>query len=122
MWRRWAFLTGLLTALVPQSGLAFDLLTTHEPVRPAQAPGGLLYCLAKGHTVFRVESPTDPHHPAAELAVLPAPVETIKRREIVLIDGSIATTGDKAPDHGRRLYVLSVGWVEHLICIKGAPI
>lgn len=121
MWRQWVFLT-VLMALAPQSGLAFDLLTTHEPVRPAQAPGGLLYCLAKGHTVFRVESPTNPHQPAVELAVSPAPVETIKRREIVLIDGEIATTGDKAPDHGRRLYVLSVGWVEHLICIKGAPI
>jgi len=85
MWRQWAFLT-VLMAVAPQCGLAFDLLTTHEPVRRAQAPGGLLYCLAKGHTVFRVESPTNPSQPAVELAVYPAPVETIKRREIVLIE------------------------------------
>ena len=121
MWRRWAFLT-VLMALVPQSGFAFDLLTTHEPVRPAQAPGGLLYCLARGHTVFRVESPTNLLQPSVELAVFPAPVETIKRREMVLIDGAIPTSGEKAPDYGRRLYILSVGLVEHLICIKGAPI
>jgi hypothetical protein len=121
MWRQWAFLT-VLMALAPQSGFAFDLLTTHEPVRPAQAPGGLLYCIAKGHTVFRVESPTNPSQPAVEFAVSPAPVETIKRREIVLIDGAIPANGESAPDHGRRLYVLGVGWVEHLICIKGAPI
>ena len=121
MWRRWAFLT-VLMALVPQSGSAFDLLTAHEPVRPSEAPGGLLYCLAKGHTVFRVESPTDPHQQAVKVLVSPAPVETIKRRDMVLIDGAIPTSGEKAPDHGRRLYVLSIGWVEHLICIKGAPI
>lgn len=121
MWQRWAFLT-VLMALVPQSGIAFDLLTAHEPVRPSEAPGGLLYCLAKGHTVFRVESPTDPHKQAVEVLVSPAPVETIKRREMVLIDGAIPTSGEKAPDYGRRLFVLSVGWVEHLICIKGAPI
>jgi hypothetical protein len=54
--------------------------------------------------------------------VSPAPVETIKRRDMVLIDGAIPTSCEKAPNHGRRLYVLSVGWVEHLICIKGAPI
>jgi len=121
MWRRWAFLT-ILMVLTARAGSAFDLLTAHEPVRPSEAPGGLLYCLAKGHTVFRVESPTVPHQQAVEVLVSPAPVETIKRREMVLIDGAIPTSGEKAPDHGRRLYVLSVGWVEHLICIKGAPI
>jgi hypothetical protein len=41
---------------------------------------------------------------------------------MVLIDGAIPVNGESAPDHGRRLYVVSVGWVEHLICIKGAPI
>ena len=87
-------------ALVPQSGFAFDLLTAHEPVRPAQAPGGLLYCLAKGHNVFRVESPTNPYQPAAELTVSPAPIETINRRDMVLIDGAIPTSGENAPEHG----------------------
>lgn len=41
--------------------------------------------------------------------VSPAPVETIKRRDMVLIDGAIPTSCEKAPNHGRRLYVLSVG-------------
>jgi hypothetical protein len=41
---------------------------------------------------------------------------------MVLIDGAIPANGESAPDYGRRLYVVSVGWVEHLICIKGAPI
>jgi hypothetical protein len=121
MWRRWAFLT-ILMVLTLRAGDAFELLTAHEPVRPSEAPGGLLYCLAKGHTVFRVESPTDPRQPAAELSVSPVPIETIGRREMVLIDGAIPVNGESAPDHGRRLYVVSVGWVEHLICIKGAPI
>jgi len=28
---------------------------------------------------------------------------------MVLIDGTIPTSGENAPNHGRRLYVLSVG-------------
>ena len=108
MWRRWGFLI-ILMVLTPRAGDAFDLLTAHEPVQPSEAPAGLLYCLAKGHTVFRVESPTNPRQPAVELMVSLAPVETIKRRDMVLIDGTIPTSGENAPDHGRRLYVLSVG-------------
>ena len=94
------FVTALAMVSAPVVGFAFDLLTAHEPVRPSEAPGGLLYCLAKGHTVFRVESPTVPHQQAVEVLVSPAPVETIKRREMVLIDGAIPTSGENAPEHG----------------------
>lgn len=110
-----------VAACVP-NGAAFDLLTRHEAIRPTAAPGGLLYCLAKGHQAFQVEGVHEKDGAVVGLSVHPVTIEVVQRRSTVLIGGLIPVEGEDAPQTGRRLYVHSVGLIEHLVCIKGAPI
>ena len=118
----WRLFAIALILTVPSVSFAFDLITSKEVVRATAATDGLLYCLSKGHEVFQVETPLDPHVEARELVVKPEAVERVERRDILLVDGLIPVRGDTRTTHGRRLYVRSVGWVDHLVCIKGVPI
>ena len=111
-----------LILMAPSASFAFGLMTSKESVRATAATDGLLYCLSKGHEVFRVEAPRDPHVEARDLAVKPEAVERVERRDILLVEGPIPVQGDARITHGRRLYVRSVGWIDHLVCIKGVPI
>jgi hypothetical protein len=112
--------TMAVAACVP-NGAAFDLLTRHEAIRPTAAPGGLLYCLAKGHQAFQVDGVREKDDVVVGLSVRPVAIEAVQRRSTVLIGGLIPVEGEGAPQNGRRLYVRSVGLIDHLVCIKGAP-
>jgi hypothetical protein len=46
-----------LILMAPSASFAFGLMTSKESVRATAATDGLLYCLSKGHEVFRVEAP-----------------------------------------------------------------
>ena len=120
MWRQ-ALTAGFLILASTAPSAAFDLLTRHEAIRPTAAPGGLLYCLAKGHQAFQVDSAREKDGAVVGLSVHPVAIEAVQRRSTVLIGGLIPVEGEGAPENGRRLYVRSVGWVDHLVCIKGAP-
>lgn len=121
MWQPGVML--MLAALVlPQAAFGFDLLTRHEHIRPTAAPGGLLYCLAKGHEAFQVDFVHEKAGRVSGLSVRSVAIETVQRRAILLVDGLIPVAGEAVPSQGRQLYVRSVGWVDHLVCIKGVPI
>ena len=116
------FLIALAVVSTPVVGFSFNLLTDHEAIRPTSAPGGLLYCLAKGHRAYQVDGVKTEGDLVVRLTVRPVPIEEVDRRSVVLIGGLIPVSGDGAPTEGRRLYVRSVGWVDHLVCIKGVPV
>jgi hypothetical protein len=73
-----------LILIAPSASFAFGLMTSKESVRATAATDGLLYCLSKGHEVFRVEAPRDPHVEARDLAVKP---EAVERMSACILSG-----------------------------------